>query len=216
MIIHSRRIELQSFTDRICRHPVLAGSEVQTIFLYFQINILSIFIQCWFKASDCPCPGVETFCVRDGRQEVDKGGQRSFFSSWFCREICVTLFMNSYSCFKTRILTDILQGKRSAESDPLVGTVFLTTVQVLPNTFFFLGKSFCNWGWQFFSVFFRLQASLSTQNLQLMKILEGFPRRYKLDEKYIHQKSFQYIAVGKTGVCSEDNAQCCKWPGCQV
>ena len=31
IIIHSRRIELQSFTDRICRHPVLAGSEVQPL-----------------------------------------------------------------------------------------------------------------------------------------------------------------------------------------
>ena len=31
-MICSRRIELQSFTDRICRHPVLAGSEVQPTF----------------------------------------------------------------------------------------------------------------------------------------------------------------------------------------
>ena len=112
MIIHCRRIELQSFTDRICRHPVLAGSEVQPIF-FNKKNLLSIFIQCWFKANDCPChcPGVETFCVRDRRQEVDKGGQRSFLSSWLCREICVTLFMNSNNCFKTRIRIYICRGR---------------------------------------------------------------------------------------------------------
>ena len=48
-----------------------------------------------------------------------------------------------------------------------------------------------------------------------MKILEGFPRRYKITKVFlhIHQKSF---SVGKTGDCSEDDAQCGKRPGRQV
>jgi len=70
-LIEHRRIELQSFTDRICRHPVLAGSEVWKHFV----------------------------------SETDE-------KKW-------------------------TKGKRSAESDPLVGTAFLTTVQapsILVNT----------------------------------------------------------------------------------
>lgn len=63
----------------------------------------------------------------------------------------------------------------------------------------------------------RLQASLSTQNWQLMKILEGFPRRYKIKSFLAHSpKIFCICAVGKTGDCSEDDAQCGKWPGRQV
>jgi len=62
-LIEHRRIELQSFTDRICRHPVLAGSEVWRHFV---------------------------------SETEDK--------KW-------------------------TQGKRKAESDPLVGTSFLTTLQ---------------------------------------------------------------------------------------
>jgi len=62
-LIEHRRIELQSFTDRICRHPVLAGSEVWRHFI---------------------------------SETEDK--------KW-------------------------TQGKRKAESDPLVGASFLTTVQ---------------------------------------------------------------------------------------
>ena len=67
---HSRRIELQSFTDRICRHPVLAGSEVfpfyqnifrlscaevqpvfcseQNIFLLFEVQLVFLFSQISF------------------------------------------------------------------------------------------------------------------------------------------------------------------------
>jgi len=62
-LIEHRRIQLQSFTDRICRHPILAGSEVWMHFV----------------------------------SETDD-------KKW-------------------------TQGKRKAESDPLVGTAFLTTVQ---------------------------------------------------------------------------------------
>ena len=47
-IIHSRRIELQSFTDRICRHPVLAGSEVPSVFPFYQ-NFQVSFVLCSFQ-----------------------------------------------------------------------------------------------------------------------------------------------------------------------
>lgn len=70
-LIEHRRIELQSFSDRICRHPVLAGSEVWRHFV---------------------------------SETEDK--------KWTA-------------------------GKRKAESDPLVATAFLTTVQapsILANT----------------------------------------------------------------------------------
>ena len=98
------------------------------------------------------------------------------------------------------------QGKRSAESDPLVGAAFLTTVQVqkqfrykkssqqfvlvqktirLPKTWF------CFIFWERpccikIKNISRLQASLSTQNWQSMKILEGFPRRYKIKSFLAH------------------------------
>ena len=96
--------------------------------LRFSLFSFFIFIVSWFEANDCP--GVETFCIRDGWEEVDKGRQSPFFSSWICREIWRDLFCVTTLQLQNQNPYSYFQGKRSAESDPLVGTAFLTTVQV--------------------------------------------------------------------------------------
>ena len=49
-----------------------------------------------------------------------------------------------------------------------------------------------------------------------MKILECFPRRYYLKIWNIKCENITTFAVGKAWDCSEDDAQCGKWPGRQV
>ena len=82
--------------------------------------------------------------------------------------------MNSYNCFKTRIRIYIyLQGKRSAESDPLVGTVFLTTVQVITKDLLFLMKDLED---DSFFRFFQAPSILVNTELAIDENIGGFSK----------------------------------------